>query len=46
MDIGRDLRWTPKKLEYGPGTIYAGVPAFLKVLGLEDGHIPIFWLQL
>ena len=30
-----------KRLEDGPQRIYAGVP-----LGLEDTHIPTFWLLL
>ena len=32
-----------KKLEHGRRLIYAGVPSFFG-LGLEDGHVPSFWL--
>ena len=34
-----------KKLEHGWRMIYAGVP-FLCSMGLEDGHVPTFWLLL
>ena len=34
-----------KKLEYGCGVIYAGLPSFFG-LALEDGHIPTFWRLL
>ena len=34
-----------KKLEYGPGTINAGFPSSVG-FGLEDSHIPTFWLLL
>ena len=33
-----------KKLEHGWRTSYAGRPYFFG-LGLEDGHVPIFWLH-
>ena len=32
-----------KELEHGCRLIYAGIPSFF-VLGLEDGHVPTFWL--
>ena len=34
-----------RKLEYGSGTFYAGLPSFLG-LGMEDSHIPTFCLLL
>ena len=34
-----------QKLEHGCRMIYAGVPSFFG-LGLEDGHVPTFWLLL
>ena len=34
-----------KKLEHGCGMIHAGFLSFFG-LGLEDGHVPTFWLLL
>ena len=34
-----------KKLEHARRVIYAGFPSLLG-LGLEDGHVPTFWLLL
>ena len=34
-----------KMLEHGCRVIYAGFPSFFG-LGLEDGHVPTFWLLL
>ena len=34
-----------KNLEHGCSTTCAGFPSFCG-LGLEDGHVPIFWLLL
>ena len=34
-----------QKMEHGHKMIYAGLPSFLG-LGLEDGHVPTFWLLL
>ena len=34
-----------KKLEHGWRMIHAGFPSFFG-LGLEEGHVPTFWLLL
>ena len=34
-----------KKLEHGCRMIYVGFPFFFG-FGLEDGHVPIFWVLL
>ena len=39
------VRVNSKKVEYGPGTICA-ILLLLQALGLENGHIPTFWLLL
>ena len=40
-----DTAYPMSKLEYGPGTIYAGFPSS-QGFGVGDDHIPTFWSLL